>query len=211
MIALVTGGYGFIGNQIAELISPEYAEVRILDNLSNVARVVRLPNVRLIKTDIRDIGATNEAFDDVDVVFHTAAQVDVVASTREPFVDMDNNVKGTLSVCEAARRNDVSKLVYSSSAAVYGNAASFPIDEAQPIRPLSPYAVSKHCGELYMAAYHNLYGLSTLSLRYFNVYGPYQRPENEYSGVISTFFIMQHETPRCKYTATGTRPGISCM
>jgi UDP-glucose 4-epimerase len=188
MIALVTGGYGFIGNQIAELISPEYAEVRILDNLSNAARVVRLPNVRLIKTDIRDTAATNEAFNDVDVVFHTAAQVDVVESTRAPFVDMDNNVKGTLSVCEAARRNDVSKLVYSSSAAVYGNADSFPIDEAQPIRPLSPYAVSKYCGELYMAAYHNLYGLSTLSLRYFNVYGPYQRPENAYSGVISTFF-----------------------
>ena len=188
MIALVTGGYGFIGNQIAELISPEYAEVRILDNLSNAARVVRLPNVRLIKTDIRDTAATNEAFNDVDVVFPTAAQVDVVASTRAPFVDMDNNVKGTLSVCEAARRNDVSKLVYSSSAAVYGNADSFPIDEAQPIRPLSPYAVSKHCGELYMAAYHNLYGLSTLSLRYFNVYGPYQRPENAYSGVISAFF-----------------------
>jgi len=188
MIALVTGGYGFIGNQIAELISPEYAEVRILDNLSNAARVVRLPNVRLIKTDIRDTGATNEAFNDVDVVFHTAAQVDVVASTRAPFVDMDNNVKGTLSVCEAARRNDVSKLVYSSSAAVYGTADSFPIDEAQPIRPLSPYAVSKYCGELYMAAYYNLYGLSTLSLRYFNVYGPYQRPENAYSGVISAFF-----------------------
>ncbi|MGZ4891809.1 MAG: NAD-dependent epimerase/dehydratase family protein [Halobacteriota archaeon] len=188
MIALVTGGYGFIGNQIAELISTEYAEVRILDNLSSPARVVRLPNVRLIKTDIRDTGATNEAFNDVDVVFHTAAQIDVVESTRAPFVDMDNNVKGTLSVCEAARRNDVSKLVYSSSAAVYGNADSFPIDEAQPIRPLSPYAVSKYCGELYTAAYHNLYGLSTLSLRYFNVYGPYQRPENAYSGVISTFF-----------------------
>ncbi|MFZ0011144.1 MAG: NAD-dependent epimerase/dehydratase family protein [Halobacteriota archaeon] len=188
MIALVTGGYGFIGNQIAELISTEYEEVRILDNLSNAARVVRLPNVRLIKTDVRDTVATNEAFDDVDVVFHTAAQVDVVASTREPFVDMDNNVKGTLSVCEAARRNDVSKLVYSSSAAVYGNADSFPIDEAQPIRPVSPYAVSKYCGELYTASYHNLYGLHTLSLRYFNVYGPYQRPENSYSGVISTFF-----------------------
>ena len=188
MIALVTGGYGFIGNQIAELISTEYGEVRILDNLSNAARVVRLPNVRLIKTDVRDTSATNEAFVDVDVVFHTAAQVDVVASTREPFVDMDNNVKGTLSVCEAARRNDVSKLVYSSSAAVYGNADSFPIDEAQPIRPTSPYAVSKYCGELYMASYHNLYGLSTLSLRYFNVYGPYQRPENSYSGVISAFF-----------------------
>jgi UDP-glucose 4-epimerase len=188
MIALVTGGYGFIGNQIAELIATEYAEVRILDNLSNAARAVRLPNVRLIKADIRDTDATNEAFNNVDVVFHTAARVDVVASTREPFVDMDNNVKGTLSVCEAARRNDVSKLVYSSSAAVYGNADSFPIDEAQPIRPLSPYAVSKYCGELYMAAYHHLYGLNTLSLRYFNVYGPYQRPENAYSGVISTFF-----------------------
>jgi len=188
MIALVTGGYGFIGNQIAELISPKYSEVRILDNLSNVARLVRLPNVRLIKADIRDPDATNEAFDDVDVVFHTAARVDVVASTREPFVDMDNNVKGTLSVCEAARRNDVSKVVYSSSAAVYGNADSFPTDEAQPIHPLSPYAVSKYSGELYIAAYHHLYGLSTLSLRYFNVYGPYQRPENAYSGVISKFF-----------------------
>jgi len=188
MIALVTGGYGFIGNQIAELISTEYSEVRILDNLSNAARAVRLPNVRLIKTDIRDPVATNEAFGDVDVVFHTAARVDVVASTREPFVDMDNNVKGTLSVCEAARRNDVSKLVYSSSAAVYGNADSFPTDETQPTRPLSPYAVSKYSGELYMAAYHHLYGLSTLSLRYFNVFGPYQRPENAYSGVISKFF-----------------------
>jgi len=188
MIALVTGGYGFIGNQIAELISTEYSEVRILDNLSNVARVVRLPNVRLIKTDIRNTDATDTAFHDVDVVFHTAARVDVVASTRQPFVDMDNNVKGTLSVCEAARRNDVSKLVYSSSAAIYGNADAFPTDEAQPTRPLSPYAVSKYCGELYMTAYYNLYGLSTLSLRYFNVYGPYQRPENAYSGVISTFF-----------------------
>ena len=188
MIALVTGGYGFIGNQIAELISREYSEVRILDNLSNGARIVRLPNVRLIKADIRDPAATNKAFDDVDAVFHTAARVDVVASTREPFVDMDNNVKGTLSVCEAARRNDVSKVVYSSSAAVYGNADSFPTDEAQPIHPLSPYAVSKYSGELYIAAYHHLYGLSTLSLRYFNVYGPYQRPENAYSGVISKFF-----------------------
>jgi len=189
MIALVTGGYGFIGNQIAQLIAAEYAEVRILDNLSNTARPIRLPNVRLIKSDIRDTDATNEAFADVDVVFHTAARIDVVASTRDPFVDMDNNVKGTLSVCEAARRHDISKLVYSSSAAVYGNADFFPINESSPIRPMSPYAVSKYCGELYMAAYHNLYGLSTLSLRYFNVYGPYQRPENEYSGVISKFFF----------------------
>jgi UDP-glucose 4-epimerase len=188
MIALVTGGYGFIGNQIAELVATQYSEVRILDNLSNAARAVRLPNVRLIKADIRDTEATNEAFDNVDVVFHTAARIDVVASTKEPFVDMDNNVKGTLSVCEAARRNDVPKLVYSSTAAVYGNADSFPIDEAQPVRPLSPYAVSKYCGEQYMAVYHHLYGLNTLTLRYFNVYGPYQRPENAYSGVISAFF-----------------------
>jgi UDP-glucose 4-epimerase len=188
MIALVTGGYGFIGNQITELISTQFAEVRVLDNLSNIARAVRLPNVRLIKADIRDSNATKEAFADVDVVFHTAAHIDVVASAKDPFVDMDNNVKGTLSVCEAARRNSVSKLVFSSSAAVYGNADFFPVDESQPIRPLSPYAVSKYCGELYMAAYHSLYGLNAISLRYFNVYGPYQRPENAYSGVISKFF-----------------------
>jgi len=188
MIALVTGGYGFIGNQIAELISQEFDEIRIFDNLSNIARQVQLPNVHLIKGDIRDVGATHKAFKDVNIVFHTAARIDVVASTQDPFVDMDNNIKGTLSVCEAARRNDVSKLVYSSSAAVYGNAECFPIDEARPIRPLSQYAVSKHCGELYMSAYHELYEMPALSLRYFNVYGPYQRPENAYSGVISKFY-----------------------
>ncbi len=188
MIALVTGGYGFIGNQIAELISNEFDEVRIFDNLSNVAREVRLPNVHLVKGDIRDVEATHRAFRDVNVVFHTAAQVDVVASTKDPFNDMDNNIKGTVSICEAARKSDVSKLIYSSSAAVYGNADSFPIGEVNSIRPLSQYAVSKHCGELYLAAYHELYGIATVYLRYFNVYGPYQRPENAYSGVISKFF-----------------------
>jgi nucleoside-diphosphate-sugar epimerase len=188
MIGLITGGYGFIGNQLTELLSNEYSEVRILDNLSNVARVVRLPNAHLIKGDIRDTETTFQALKDVDTVFHTAARVDVVASTREPFVDLENNILGTLSVCEAARKNDVSKIIYSSSAAVYGNADVFPIDEMQPIRPISQYAASKYSGELYLAAYHSLYGIDTISLRYFNVYGPYQRPENAYSGVISKFF-----------------------
>jgi UDP-glucose 4-epimerase len=188
MIGLVTGGYGFIGNQLAELLSNEFSEVRILDNLSSVARVVRLPNIHFIKGDIRDAQTTFKALKDVDIVFHTAAQIDVVASTREPFVDLENNILGTLSVCEAARKNGVSKIIYSSSAAVYGNADVFPIDERQPIRPLSQYAASKYSGELYMAAYHSLYGIDALSLRYFNVYGPYQRPENAYSGAISKFF-----------------------
>jgi UDP-glucose 4-epimerase len=188
MIGLVTGGYGFIGNQITELLSNEFSEVRILDNLSNVARIVNLPNVHFIKGDIRDVEATSKAFEDVDIVFHTAARIDVVASTREPFVDLENNVLGTLSVCEAGRKSDVSKIIYSSSAAIYGNADVFPTDELQLIRPMSQYAVSKYSGELYMAAYHSLYGIDALSLRYFNVYGPYQRPENVYSGVISKFF-----------------------
>lgn len=188
MIGLVTGGYGFIGNQLAELLSHEFSEVRILDNLSSVARVVRLPNVHFIQGDIRDAETTFEALKDVDVVFHTAAQIDVVASTREPFVDLENNILGTLSVCEAARKNDISKIIYSSSAAVYGNADVFPINEMQPIRPISQYAASKYSGELYLAAYHSLYGIDEISLRYFNVYGPYQRPENAYSGVISKFF-----------------------
>jgi UDP-glucose 4-epimerase len=147
-----------------------------------------LPNVHFIKGDIRDAETTSEALKDVDIVFHTAARVDVVASTREPFVDLENNILGSLSVCEAARKNDVSKIIYSSSAAVYGNADVFPIDEMQPIRPISQYAASKYSGELYLAAYHSLYGIDTISLRYFNVYGPYQRPENAYSGVISKFF-----------------------
>src|SRR5450759_3989229 len=94
MIGLVTGGYGFIGNQLDELLSNEFSEVRILDNLSNVARVVRLPNVHLIEGDIRDAETTFKALRDVDIVFHTAARVDVVASTREPFVDLGNNILG---------------------------------------------------------------------------------------------------------------------
>ncbi|MCJ7639114.1 MAG: NAD-dependent epimerase/dehydratase family protein [Euryarchaeota archaeon] len=188
MIGLVTGGYGFIGNQLVGLLSNEFSEVRVLDNLSSVARVVRLPNVHFIKGDIRDAETTFEALKDVDVVFHTAAQIDVVASTREPFVDLENNILGTLSVCEAARKNDISKIIYSSSAAVYGKADVFPINEMQPIRPISQYAASKYSGELYLAAYHSLYGIDEISLRYFNVYGPYQRPENAYSGVISKFF-----------------------
>lgn len=188
MIGLVTGGYGFIGNQLVGLLSNEFSEVRVLDNLSSVARVVRLPNVHFIKGDIRDAETIFEALKDVDVVFHTAAQIDVVASTREPFVDLENNILGTLSVCEAARKNDISKIIYSSSAAVYGNADVFPINEMQPIRPISQYAASKYSGELYLAAYHSLYGIDEISLRYFNVYGPYQRPENAYSGVISKFF-----------------------
>jgi UDP-glucose 4-epimerase len=188
MIGLVTGGYGFIGNQLVGLLSNEFSEVRVLDNLSSVARVVRLPNVHFIKGDIRDAETTFQALKDVDVVFHTAAQIDVVASTREPFGDLENNILGTLSVCEAARKNDISKIIYSSSAAVYGNADVFPMNEMQPIRPISQYAASKYSGELYLAAYHSLYGIDEISLRYFNVYGPYQRPENAYSGVISKFF-----------------------
>jgi UDP-glucose 4-epimerase len=101
---------------------------------------------------------------------------------------LENNILGTLSVCEAARKNDISKIIYSSSAAVYGNADVFPINEMQPIRPISQYAASKYSGELYLAAYYSLYGIDEISLRYFNVYGPYQRPENAYSGVISKFF-----------------------
>jgi UDP-glucose 4-epimerase len=187
MIALVTGGYGFIGNQIVESISKEFEEVRVLDSLVNTAREVKLPNVSLIKGDVRDINTVTCAFKDVDVVFHTAAQIDVVTSINEPFFDLDNNIKGTLTVCEGARRCDTSKLIYSSSAAVYGNCDVFPITEEQPIRPLSPYSISKYCGELYISYYHSTYGLKTPTLRYFNVYGPYQRPENAYSGVINKF------------------------
>ena len=187
MIALVTGGYGFIGNQIVELASREFEEVRVLDNFTNIAREVKLPNIALIKGDIRDIATVTRAFKDVDVIFHTAAQIDVLASMNEPFFDLDNNIKGTLSVCEGARKCDVLKLVYSSSAAVYGNCNVFPITEEQPIQPLSPYSISKYCGELYMSYYYRTYGIKTPTLRYFNVYGPYQHPENAYSGVISKF------------------------
>jgi UDP-glucose 4-epimerase len=133
---------------------------------------------------LSDLG---DVWDGVDTVFHLAASVSVSRSVEEPCFDAENNILGSLRVLEACRKYDVRRVVFSSSAAIYGDPIRLPIDEGHPREPVSPYGLSKLAGESYARLYHQLYGLGAVSLRYFNVYGPRQDPESPYAGVISIF------------------------
>lgn len=187
---LVTGGAGFIGSHLVEALVERGHRVRVLDNFStgrpqNLAAV--RDRVEVLEGDVRDPRTVREAMEGVDVVAHLAAVVSVQASLEDPRTTMDVNVGGTLNVLEAARAAGVCRVLFASSAAVYGDHAALPLDESLPPRPLSPYAASKVAGEALCQAYRAAFGLSTLSLRFFNVYGPRQDPRSPYSGVISIF------------------------
>jgi UDP-glucose 4-epimerase len=180
---LITGGAGFIGSHLAEALVSEN-EVRILDDLSG-GDVQHIPDeATLIEGDIRN-AALAEAMASVDIVFHEAAIVDPQRSVVEPFATNDINCNGTLAVLEQARKHDA-RVVVASSAAVYGRPEAVPIPEDHRLEPLSPYGLQKLATDRYAGLYHELYGLETVSLRYFNVYGP-QRTANKYSGVIREF------------------------
>src|SRR4030042_1282310 len=187
---LVTGGAGFIGSHIVEALS-KTGEVSVIDDLSsgklgNVKPFLN-KNVELHQVDVRSLSAIKPFFSDVDYVFHLAAVADVSSSVRDPAHCNDVNVNGTLNVLTASRDQGVKKLVYSSSSAVYGDAEKLPVDEDTALNPKSPYAVSKVAGEHYCRVFHELYGLETVSLRYFNVYGPRQNPGSGYGAVIPVF------------------------
>lgn len=181
---LVTGGAGFIGSRLAQTLASDN-EVRILDDLSG-GDVRNVPDeATLVEDDIRG-SALSEAMTDVDVVFHEAAIVDPQYSVAEPFTTNEINCNGTLAVLEQARIHDA-RVVVASSAAIYGRPETIPISEDHRLRPLSPYGLQKLAADKYAALYHELYELETVSLRYFNVYGPNQT-SNKYSGVIREFF-----------------------
>lgn len=188
--ALVTGGAGFIGSHIAEGLVRKGCNVTILDNLASG----HLENLESIKTavsfvrgDIRDENTLDEVVKGCDTIFHEAAVVSVTQTVAEPVGSAAVNDLGTLKVLEAARRNRVKRVVLASSSAVYGDDPQLPKIESMPSHPLSPYAVQKLTNEFYAILYHRLYGLETVCLRYFNVYGPRQDPSSPYSGVISIF------------------------
>lgn len=187
---LVTGGAGFIGAHTVEaLLSTEVARVTVLDNLSTGSRD-RLPDsdrLRFVRGDIRSQEDVRAALRGVTHVVHLAAQVSVPLSIKNPAFSADNNVAGFLNVLECARQACVRRLVYASSAAVYGDPVKLPLDEAAPTAPMSPYGLEKLIDDQYADLYRRLHGFSSMGLRYFNVYGPGQDPASGYSGVISKF------------------------
>ncbi len=189
MTYLLTGGAGFIGSHTVDALLARGARVRVLDNLSTGRRenLPAHPALELMVGDIRDADAVARAMDGVTHVLHLAAQVSVAASVDAPCDSASHNLTGFLAVLDAARRTGVRRVVYASSAAVYGTPARLPIDETTPAAPLSPYGLEKLVNDQYAQLFGALYGLSTLGVRYFNVYGPRQDPRSPYSGVISIF------------------------
>ena len=187
---LITGGCGFIGSHLAEALVAEGAEVRVLDNLSS-GKPENLTGfgsaIEVIRGDIRDPAIVRDAMRDVKQVFHEAALVSVTVSVEQPEENDAINIRGTLNVLQAAREANVKRVVLASSAAVYGNNPELPKRETMLPEPESPYALGKLAGEYYLKLFSRLYGVETVSLRYFNVFGPRQDGKSMYSGVISRF------------------------
>ncbi len=184
MRILVTGVAGFIGSNIAERLLKDGHAVRGLDDLSNGVRENVPEGVDFIKGDIRDQRACLVACDEAEVVFHEAALGSVPRSVEDPLTTDEVNVRGTLNMLEAARAAGVGKFVYAASSSAYGQADG-PCSESMVPRPLSPYAVSKLAAEHYCSVYWSVYGLRTVSLRYFNVFGPRQRRDGPYAAVVA--------------------------
>ncbi len=185
MKVLVTGGSGFIGTNLSLFLTEEGHEVRVLD--------LRSPNFKAeyVKGDIRDYETVKRAVEGIEAVVHLAAMVSAVEATEKPEEATEINVMGTLNLLEASRRQGVRRFVYASSVAVYGEPLYLPVDERHPNFPVNVYGATKLGGEALVNGYSGNYGLSTVSLRFFNVYGPWMRP-GPYSGVILKFLEFAH-------------------
>jgi len=187
---LVTGGAGFIGSHIVERLVQDGAQVRVVDNLST-GRIERLEHllsaIEFVEGDLANESTANEAVDGMDFVVHQAAIPSVQRSLSDPIATNRANVVGTLNLLESCRRVGVRRFVYAASSSAYGNTEVLPKQEDMAPNPMSPYALQKYVGERYCKLYFELYGLETISLRYFNVFGPGQDPHSEYSAVIPKF------------------------
>jgi len=186
---LVTGGAGFIGSHLAEALVGRGHAVRVVDNLvgGKRANLDHLGGVEFLEGDLADMAVAERAVRGADYVLHQAAIPSVPRSVADPVTSNRANITGTLNVLVAARDAGVKRLVYAGSSSCYGNAATLPKHEEMPLNPLSPYALQKVVGEQYCRMFTQLYGLETVSIRYFNVFGPRQDPGSPYSGVISLF------------------------
>ncbi len=197
---LVTGGGGFIGSHITQRLVEAGHQVRVLDNFStgrreNIAHL--LPQIELYEMDIRNLEQVRQAAAGVDYVYHEAALPSVPRSVADPLSAQQSNEVGTLNVLVASRYAGVKRVIFASSSAVYGDSLTLPKHEEMMYNPLSPYAVNKACGEMYCRNFYRLYGLETVCLRYFNVFGPRQDPTSQYAAVVPIFIsgILERRSP----------------
>ncbi len=186
---LVTGGAGFIGSHLAEGMVKRRIRTRVLDNFStgNRENLAGIEGIEIIEGDVGAMDVLQEAMDGIDIVFHLAALPSVSKSVLDPVHSNTVNLDGTVKVLLAAKDAGVQKVVYAGSSSAYGDSESLPKLETMRESPISPYAVNKMAGEKYCSVFSSVYGLETVVLRYFNVFGPRQDPSSHYSGVISNF------------------------
>jgi len=187
---LVTGGAGFIGSNLTIALVKAGARVRVLDNLST-GRTSNLDecenDIEFINDDIRGESSLRTAVKDIELIFHQAAIPSVPRSIVDPLTSLEVNAQGTLKLLLAARDNGVKRVVYASSSSIYGDSPTLPKEESMPVDPKSPYALSKYSGERHCQLFSSLFALETVSLRYFNVFGPRQDPTSQYAAVIPKF------------------------
>ena len=196
---LVTGGAGFIGSHLSEELVRRGHTVRVADSLITGKRtnLDHVPGVEFLEGDLADDGFARRATEGMDYVLHQAAIPSVPRSVKDPITSNRANVDATLNVLVAARDAGVKRLMFAGSSSAYGNTPTLPKHEDMPANPLSPYALQKVVGEQYLQMFTRLYGLETVSIRYFNVFGPRQDPSSPYSGVISVFAtaLIENRSP----------------
>jgi len=215
---LVTGGAGFIGSNIVKELLKRSEQVRVLDNFAtgkreNLFEFRGNQNFELIEGDLRSFHIVRNAVKGIDYILHQGALPSVPRSINDPITTNDVNILGTLNILEAAKEFGVKRVVYASSSSVYGNSEGsasgrseiLPKTEDMPVQPLSPYAVSKYTAERYCQIYYKIYGLETVVLRYFNVFGPNQDPTSQYSAVIPKFIKLIKENKRPIIYGDGTQ------
>ena len=199
---LVTGGAGFIGSNLTEALLQRGHFVRVLDDFStgkreNLIFDKKFPSLEIVEGDIREFSTCQKAVKGIEYVFHQAALPSVQRSIEDPETSNAVNVGGTLNILLAAKETGVKRVIYASSSSVYGDTPALPKHEEMPSNPLSPYALQKYIGEQYCRLFYQLYGLDTISLRYFNIFGPKQDPNSLYSAVIPKFIdaLLQGRPP----------------
>lgn len=203
--AVVTGGAGFIGSHIVDLLIKEGYDVHAIDDLSGGSKDNLSDKATLHQKDVRDYEAIADVIKGAEIVFHTAAMPRVQVSIENPLLTNDVNVGGTVNVLTAVKEGGVKRVVYSASSSAYGDADTLPLHEDLPTNPKSPYGLQKYIGELYCRTWSAVYGVETVSLRYFNVYGPRMNPDGAYALAIGKFLKQRVAGEPITITGDGTQ------